>query len=174
MPSGPAGQVRRPPSGVSAVSPCTDDSPFFFQYYKWSRLLGFQAGEGGYGFMRVPMGLMVLLFTAGQVTLAGFLLMPYFLPDAGWLLRWGVLLWYITVGAFIGVFGVVTYHPVLKLPMPWWFLSTLVGAWMNFVLTFFAYDAMADMIAAQRSYQLNLQVIRTNEETYQAALRIGR
>lgn len=33
---------------------------------------------------------------------------------------------------------------------------------------------MADMIAAQRSYQMNLQVIRTNEETYQAALRIGR
>lgn len=32
---------------------------------------------------------------------------------------------------------------------------------------------MADMIAAQRSYQMNLQVIRTNEETYQAALRIG-
>lgn len=32
---------------------------------------------------------------------------------------------------------------------------------------------MADMIAAQRSYQLNLQVIKTNEETYQAALRIG-
>ncbi len=33
---------------------------------------------------------------------------------------------------------------------------------------------MADMIAAQRAYQLNLQVIRTNEETYQSALRIGR
>ncbi len=33
---------------------------------------------------------------------------------------------------------------------------------------------MADMIAAQRSYQMNLQVIKTNEETYQAALRIGR
>jgi flagellar basal-body rod protein FlgC len=32
---------------------------------------------------------------------------------------------------------------------------------------------MADMIAAQRSYQLNLQVIRTNQETYQSALRIG-
>ena len=24
--------------------------------------------------------------------------------------------------------------------MPWWFRATLVGAWMNFVLTFFAYD----------------------------------
>ena len=33
---------------------------------------------------------------------------------------------------------------------------------------------MADMIAAQRSYQLNLQVIKTNEETYQSALQIGR
>ncbi len=33
---------------------------------------------------------------------------------------------------------------------------------------------MADMIVAQRSYQMNLQVVRTNEETYQAALRIGR
>lgn len=80
--------------------------------------------------------------------LAGFILLPYFLPDAGWLLRWGILLWYTTVGAFIGVFGVVTYHPVLKLPMPWWFRASLVGAWMNFVLVFFAYDAMAAMMVS--------------------------
>ncbi len=80
--------------------------------------------------------------------LAGFMLLPYFLPDSGWLLRWGILLWYTTVGAFIGVFGVVTYHPVLKLPMPWWFRATLVGAWMNFVLVFFAYDAMAAMMVS--------------------------
>ena len=80
--------------------------------------------------------------------LAGFLLFPYFIPDSGWLLRWGILFWYITVGCVIGVFGVVSYHPVLKLPMPWWFRSTLVGAWMNFVLVFFAYDVMADMIVA--------------------------
>ena len=33
---------------------------------------------------------------------------------------------------------------------------------------------MADMIAAQRSYQMNLQVIKTGEESYQAALQIGR
>jgi len=80
--------------------------------------------------------------------LGGFILLPYFLPDAGWLLRWGILLWYITVGAFIGVFGVVTYHPVLKLPMPWWFRAPLIGAWMNFVLTFFAYDAMQAMMVS--------------------------
>ena len=65
--------------------------------------------------------------------LAGFLLLPLFLPDAGWLLRWGILLWYTTVGAIIGVFGVYTRHPILKLPLPWWFRAPIVGAWMNFV-----------------------------------------
>ncbi len=83
-----------------------------------------------------------------RVGLLGFLLLPFFLPEAGWLIRWGILLWYTTLGAVIGVFGVVTYHPVLKLPMPWWFGAPLVGAWMNFVLTFFAYDTMKDMLVA--------------------------
>jgi hypothetical protein len=78
--------------------------------------------------------------------LTGFILLPYFLPDASLLLRWGILLWYTTIGAFIGVFGVFTWHPVLKLPMPWWFRSTLVGAWMNFVLVFFAYNEMSNML----------------------------
>lgn len=80
--------------------------------------------------------------------LIGFIFLPYFLPDAGWLLRWGILLWYTTVGAIIGVFGVFTYHPILKMPLPWWFRAPLIGAWMNFVLTFFAYDAMQSMMVA--------------------------
>lgn len=74
--------------------------------------------------------------------LIGFITLPYFLPDAGWLLRWGIMLWYTTVGAIIGAFGIFTYHPILKLPLPWWFRAPLLGAWMNFVLTFFAFDAM--------------------------------
>lgn len=74
--------------------------------------------------------------------LIGFVSLPYFVPEAGWLIRWGILLWYVTVGAIIGVFGVFTWHPVLKLPMPWWVRAPFVGAWMNFVLTFFAFDAM--------------------------------
>jgi hypothetical protein len=80
------------------------------------------------------------------VGLLGFILLPYFLPDAGWLIRWGVLLWYTTLGAIIGVFGVFTWHPILRLPMPWWFRAPLLGAWMNFVLTFFTYDTMAAMM----------------------------
>ncbi len=30
--------------------------------------------------------------------------------------------------------------------MPWWFRAPLLGAWMNFVLTFFAYDVMEEMM----------------------------
>jgi hypothetical protein len=80
------------------------------------------------------------------VGLAGLISLPVFLPDASWLLRLGILFWYTTVGAVIGVFGVFTWHPILKLPMPWWFRSTVIGAWMNFVLTFFAYDDMKDIM----------------------------
>jgi hypothetical protein len=80
------------------------------------------------------------------IGLTGFISMPWFLPDAGWLLRWGTLLWYTTMGAFIGVFGVVTWHPILKLPMPWWFRAPLIGGWMNFVLAFFVYNDVQRMI----------------------------
>ena len=86
--------------------------------------------------------------TAGLVFgAAGFVLLPYFLPDAGLMLRWGVLLWYITMGAVIGVMGVFTWHPILRMPMPWWFSAPLMGAWMNFVLTFFAYDDLAAVMS---------------------------
>ena len=76
----------------------------------------------------------------------GFVTLPYFLADADWLIRWGMLLWYPTVGAFVGIFGVFTYHPVLKMPMPWWVRAPLVGGWMNFVLTFFIYDQIDMMM----------------------------
>tara|TARA_B110000977_G_C10886605_1_gene419668 strand:- start:475 stop:687 length:213 start_codon:yes stop_codon:yes gene_type:complete len=33
----------------------------------------------------------------------GFISIPYFLPEADWLLRWSILLWYTTIGAIIGV-----------------------------------------------------------------------
>lgn len=67
--------------------------------------------------------------------LAGFLAIPYLLPEAPQTLRWGVLLWYVTLGAFIGVSGVFDRHPALGLPFPWWARGPLIGAWMNLVLT---------------------------------------
>lgn len=80
------------------------------------------------------------------IGLAGMLSLPYFYPDAGWLLRWGVLFWYTTVGAVIAIFGAVTWNPVLKLPLRWWFRDPLIGAWLNFVLTLFAYADFEAML----------------------------
>ena len=82
------------------------------------------------------------------IGLAGFVFLPWFMPEAGWLIRWGILLWYTTVGAIIGTFGVFTWHPVLKLPMPWWVRAPVLGAWMNFVLTFFTYDTIRQVMDA--------------------------
>lgn len=78
--------------------------------------------------------------------LAGFIILPNIFPEADWQLRWGILLWYTTMGAVIGVFGVFTYHPILKLPFPWWIRAPFVGAWLNFVLTFFVYDTIKAML----------------------------
>ena len=80
--------------------------------------------------------------------IAGFVYLTAFPAEVDGLLRWGILLWYTTFGAIIGVFGAYTWHPILKLPMPWWFRAPVLGAWMNFVLTFFAYDAMAAVMVS--------------------------
>ncbi len=84
--------------------------------------------------------------------LLGFLYLILFLPATDPLLGWGVLFWYTTVGAVIGVYGVYSRHPILDLPMPWWMRAPVIGAWMNFVLVFFAYDKlqalMIDMFGA--------------------------
>jgi hypothetical protein len=98
---------------------------------------------------RIAVGKMVGLV----IGLSGFILLPVFWPEAGWLIRWGILLWYTTLGAIIGVFGVFTWHPFLKFPLPWWFRAPLLGAWMNFVLTFFAYDMMAAVMVAMFGQQ---------------------
>ena len=75
--------------------------------------------------------------------LVALLVIPLLWPDSSWMERIAFLFWYTTVGAVVGLVGVFTWHPVLRLPMPWWFRSTLVGAWMNFVLTLFIYDRLA-------------------------------
>ena len=70
------------------------------------------------------------------IGLAGFVILPFLVPDVGWQLRWGILLWYTTLGAIVGVLGIFTRHPVLMFPMPWWVRAPIIGGWMNFVLMF--------------------------------------
>ena len=82
------------------------------------------------------------------IGLAAFLTLPALAPEVSAEIRWGTLFWYTTLGAIIGVFGVFTSHPVLKLPFPWWVRAPMLGAWMNLVLTLFAVDVFRDIMIA--------------------------
>ncbi|MEX0298366.1 MAG: hypothetical protein AB3N28_04800 [Kordiimonas sp.] len=78
--------------------------------------------------------------------LFGFAFLTIFLPDTSDMVRWGILCWYTTVGVLVGAVGVYTKHPILGFPMPWWFRAPMIGSWMNFVLTLFAYEMLADLM----------------------------
>ena len=78
--------------------------------------------------------------------LIGLIIIPFLWPDSGWMERIAFLFWYTTLGAFVGLVGVMTWHPLLRMPMPWWFSSVLIGAWMNLVLTLFIYDRLTEMM----------------------------
>ena len=82
------------------------------------------------------------------VGLVGLVMFPFFWPEAGWIERVAFLFWYTTLGAFVGVAGVFDYHPVLRLPLPWWARSAAIGAWMNLVLTLFIHERLAEMMVA--------------------------
>lgn len=82
------------------------------------------------------------------VGLIGFFGLPQLLADPSMSLRVGVLLWYPTMGAFIGLFGIFSKHPILNFSMSWWFRGALIGAWMNFVLTLIAYQQICTLMAA--------------------------
>ena len=86
--------------------------------------------------------------TIGKLTglifgLVGFFMIPSFMPELPEMMRWGFLLWYMMLGAIIGVFGVYTFHPILKFSLPWWFLGPWIGGWMNFILTLFIFNNLS-------------------------------
>ena len=75
--------------------------------------------------------------------LLGFFMIPYLWPGESMWLRVGVLLWYTTFGAMIGVVGMFDYHPMLKFRMPFWFRGPVFGAWYNLVLAFLLHDKLS-------------------------------
>ncbi|MEP4475897.1 MAG: hypothetical protein ABJ024_12650, partial [Lentilitoribacter sp.] len=61
------------------------------------------------------------------IGILGFIFLPYIAPESSLMLRLGLLLWYTTIGAIVGVFGVYTHHPVFNLPLPWWIRAPIIG-----------------------------------------------
>ena len=72
--------------------------------------------------------------------LAAFILMPLFFTESSEMLKWALFLWYITLWAFVWVFGVWTKHPFFSFSIPYWFRWVWVWAWMNFLLALFIYN----------------------------------
>lgn len=72
--------------------------------------------------------------------LAVFFMLPMFYPDASLHIRFGIMFWYITIGAIVGFAGVLTENPIVKFLLPWWLRGLIFGGWMNFVLALIAYD----------------------------------
>lgn len=81
------------------------------------------------------------------VGLIGAILLTYIAPDTSVMFRAAIVLWYASVGAVIGVYGVFSWHPILNLPLPWYVRAPVIGAWLNFTLTLFIYDQLTQIMA---------------------------
>jgi hypothetical protein len=77
------------------------------------------------------------------IGLIGFFLVPALVPGEGLWLRIGILLWYTTVGAMIGVLGLFDHHPFFGFPMPFWFRGIVFGGWANLLLVFLMHDRLS-------------------------------
>ena len=77
------------------------------------------------------------------VGLIAFFMIPSLWPGESMWLRVGILLWYTTFGAVIGVFGIFDQHPLLKFRMTFWVRGLVFGAWMNLVITILMHDKLS-------------------------------
>lgn len=83
-----------------------------------------------------------------------FFILPQIVPELSLLFRWGLVFYLTMMGGFIGIMGVMTYHPVLHMPMPWWVRGPLIGGFMMLVLWMLAqteFDAVATAIFGEGS-----------------------
>ncbi|MEM1044591.1 MAG: hypothetical protein AAGL24_00515 [Pseudomonadota bacterium] len=78
----------------------------------------------------------------------GFSVLQLTLPDVDAFLPWAVLFWYATLGAIIGVYGVIAWHPILQLPLPWWVRAPVIGGWMNCLIVLFAHDNLLSVLSS--------------------------
>ncbi|MDD3793923.1 MAG: hypothetical protein PHI37_03865 [Candidatus Gracilibacteria bacterium] len=75
--------------------------------------------------------------------LLAFIMVPIIFINADIYLRFAILLWYTSIGAFIGVMGIINKHPFLNFSFPFWIRGPFLGGWMNFVLVLFIYDKIS-------------------------------
>ncbi|HEY5713994.1 MAG TPA: hypothetical protein VIT68_01455 [Candidatus Gracilibacteria bacterium] len=55
----------------------------------------------------------------------------------------GLILFYVMLGAFVGLMGVMDHHPIFKFKMPYWLRGIIIGVGMHLMLVLLAYDQMS-------------------------------
>ena len=98
--------------------------------------------------MRIAIGKAI----GSVIGLAGFIALPFLVPEISWQLRWGILFWYTTVGAIVGVFGICSRHPVLMVPLPRWVRAPLIDSTAGGGTTVELYLPYQSTIAAAATY----------------------
>lgn len=80
--------------------------------------------------------------------LIGVIVIPLYYPAANWQFLLGILFWYTTLGALIGLGGVLNWHKVLNMPLPWWFRGALYGAFWNLLLVLLMPEKLSEITKA--------------------------
>ena len=79
--------------------------------------------------------------------LVAFFLLPLY-GEADLLFRLGMISWLVIMGALIGLLGVMTSHPLIKLPLPWWWRGMMIGGFMMMAFWLVAHERI-DAIAVE-------------------------
>ncbi|MFK7780553.1 MAG: hypothetical protein QM490_05470 [Candidatus Gracilibacteria bacterium] len=95
---------------------------------------------------RITIGKTVGLIFGG----VAFFLLPLVFIEIDILFRVAIWFWYISLGAIIGLFGIMDRYVIFNFSIPFWLRGVFLGAWMNFVLVIFLYNDL--VILMQGSY----------------------
>ncbi|MXU66193.1 DUF4175 domain-containing protein [Oceanomicrobium pacificus] len=82
----------------------------------------------------------------GLVVGIGWAIMLTAMPQAGIFDLLGYLLWWVTLGAMVGAFGVIDWLPVLNRRFTWWLRGPWIAGWLGLVAVMLAYGDMAALL----------------------------
>ncbi len=88
-----------------------------------------------------------ITFAKAVAFLAGimvFLLLPRFVPDIDPIARWALLFWYPTIAGVAAASNIADAIDIKFMRWQWWQRSLLIGAWLNLIVTLFAFGTMQD------------------------------
>jgi hypothetical protein len=96
----------------------------------------------------IPGGHMAIAKLAGlAVGLVYFFALPSLTDQIALNLRWGLLLWYLSLGAVIGLSGLALRQMMPRRRVPGWLIGAGVGLWFNFLAMVLGWQMIGELLA---------------------------